>query len=273
MIDLHLHTTASDGTLSPTSLVRRAAAAGITVLSVTDHDTTAGYDEASRAARDCGVAVVPGIEITAVENSTDVHILGYFIDPRHAGLADFLVRQRADRLRRIATIAERLAALGYPVDVEPLIQEASQSGSRSVGRPRLAAALIAAGHVRDRDEAFDRLLGDGCPAFVARTGEAPEGVIRVIRAAGGIASLAHPGPLNRDHLIPRLAAAGLSALEVCHGDHDAAAERHYRGLADQHGLAVSGGSDFHGDDDRRACALGAVTLPHADFERLRSLVA
>lgn len=273
MIDLHLHTTASDGTLSPTDLVRRAAAAGITILSVTDHDTTAGHDEASRAARDRGVTLIPGIEITAVDQSKDVHILGYFIDPQHRGLAQFLVRQRSDRVRRIRTIGERLAALGYPIDVDALIEEASHAGTRSVGRPRLAAALIAAGHVRDRDEAFDRLLGDDSPAFVPRTGEAPEGVICVIREAGGIASLAHPGPLNRDHLIPRLASACLSAVEVCHGDHDEAAEQHYRALARQHGLAVSGGSDFHGDDDRRACALGAVTLPPGDFDRLRSLVA
>ena len=258
--------------LAPSQLVARAAAAGITVLSVTDHDTTAGYDEARAAAARLGVTLVPGIEVTAVDNRRDVHILGYFIDSHAPSLAGFLTRQRADRLQRVVRIGERLAELGYPVDVEPILQAAGCNG-RSVGRPQIADALIRCGHARDRDDAFDRLLGDGRPAFIARIAESPERVVAVIREAGGIASLAHPGLLRRDDLIPRLARAGLTALEVCHSEHDAVSERHYRDLAAEHGLLVSGGSDFHGDFGRRASALGVVTLPPLDFERLRAAAA
>ena len=271
MIDLHLHTTASDGTLTPSALVSRAAAAGITVLSVTDHDTTAGLAEARAAAADAGILFVPGIEITAVENARDVHILGYFFDPRSGPLAEFLARQRADRVQRVVRIGERLRDLGLPIDIEPLLEAATQNSGRSVGRPQIADALIRSGHVTDRDDAFDRLLGDDRPAFVPRTGVTPERVIDIVREAGGIASLAHPVLLQRDDLIPRLARAGLAALEVCHSDHDEPAERHYRELAGLHGLAVSGGSDYHGDTGRHAAALGAVTLPALDFERLRAI--
>jgi predicted metal-dependent phosphoesterase TrpH len=273
LIDLHLHTTASDGTLTPSALVSRAAAAGITVLSVTDHDTTAGLAEARAAAADAGILFVPGIEITAVENARDVHILGYFFDPRSGSLEEFLASQRADRLQRVIRIGERLRGLGCAIDVEPLLEAASRNSGRSIGRPQIAEALIRSGHVSDRDDAFDQLLGENRPAFVPRTGETPERVIAIIREAAGIASLAHPGLLQRDDLIPRLARAGLAALEVCHSDHDERAERHYRELASRFGLAVSGGSDYHGDTGRRVAALGAVTLPTTDFERLRALAA
>ena len=273
MIDLHLHTTASDGTLAPAELVARAASIGITILSVTDHDTTDGFDEASATAARLGVTLVAGIEVTAVENARDVHILGYFIDPHASPLAEFLTRQRADRVLRVVRIAERLRALGCPIDVEPLLHAAARHPGRSIGRPQIADVLIRSGYARDRDDVFDRLLGDAKPGFVPRAGEAPERIIDVIRNAGGIASLAHPGLLRKDDVIPRLARAGLAALEVCHSDHDADAERHYRELAAANGLAVSGGSDYHGDFGRRESALGRVTLPQADFDRLRALAA
>jgi predicted metal-dependent phosphoesterase TrpH len=273
VIDLHLHTTASDGQLAPAALVERLVTCGISTFSVTDHDTTAGLDEARDAAAGRGLTFVPGIEITAIDAARDVHILAYFFDPHHQGLSEFLARQREERLLRVARIGARLAALGYAIDTEALVREAEESGGRSVGRPRIADALIAAGHVRSRDEAFDRFLGANCPAFVPRAGEMPERVIDVIRAARGIPSLAHPIHLRNDDLIPRLAQAGLAALEARHGDHDAAAERHYRELASRYGLVVTGGSDFHNDHDPRGAALGRVTLPSADYERLCALAA
>lgn len=270
MIDLHLHTTASDGTLAPAALVARAADAGITVLSVTDHDTVAGIDEARESAAVRGLVLVPGIEITAVEGGRDVHVLGYFIDPHAAALACFLTRQRRDRIARVERIGERLREIGCAVDLAQLLHAAASQTGRSIGRPQIADALIQAGHARDRDDAFDRLLGEAGPAFVSRSGETPEFVIGVIRGAGGIASLAHPALLGQDELIPRLARAGLAAIEVRHSDHDEAAERHYREMAARLGLAVSGGSDYHGDDVRRATTLGVVTLAAADYERLHA---
>lgn len=270
MIDLHLHTTASDGTLAPADLVACAARAGLTILSVTDHDTTAGLAEARAAAAAHGVRLIDGIEITAVEGQRDVHMLAYFFNPRSKALARFLASQRADRIRRVEDMAARLRDLGASIDITELLERAARETGRSIGRPQLADALIAAGYAASRDDAFDRLLGDECPAYVPRRGASPGEVIALVRAAGGIVSLAHPGLLRRDGIIPRLAQEGLAAIEACHSDHDADAERHYRELAVSLGLAVSGGSDYHGDNVHRNATIGGVSLPAEDFERLEA---
>jgi predicted metal-dependent phosphoesterase TrpH len=268
LIDLHLHTTASDGALSPSALVLEARAAGLSIISITDHDTTAGSDAARALAPHAGLELVPGIEISAVADGRDVHVLGYFIDTAAPRLMAFLDRQREDRLRRVRLMGERLAALGVPIDIGPILADAACG--RSVGRPHIATALAAAGHVRTRDEAFDRFLGFGGPAFIPREGAAPGEVVAIIHAAGGIASLAHPGVTRRDDLIPALAAAGLDAIEVRHSDHDEATEARYRAVARARGMFASGGSDFHGATGHRISRLGVVTLPEADFEPLRA---
>jgi predicted metal-dependent phosphoesterase TrpH len=270
LIDLHLHTTASDGTLTPSALVSRAFAAGLRIIAVTDHDTLAGLAEAREAASAYGLRVIDGVEITAIEDHRDVHMLGYFVDTADAGLRDFLVTQRADRLRRVRDIGERLAALGLPIDVESLLAQGERKPGRSIGRPQIAAALVSAGHARDRNDAFDRLIGSDCPAYVPRRGATPDDVIDIVRRAGGIVSMAHPALTRKDHIIPRLASAGLTALEVRHSDQTAVAEQQYRTLASRHGLAVSGGSDFHGDTGHRAAMLGSVVLPFEDFTELES---
>lgn len=270
MIDLHLHTTASDGSLTPSALVARAAAAGLRIIAVTDHDTLDGLPEARQAGTVHGVRVIDGVEITAVEDRRDVHMLGYFVDPANAELRDFLSAQRLDRLRRVRDIANRLALLGFPIDAESLLAEGARTPGRSIGRPQIAAALIAAGHARNREDAFDRLLGNERPAYVARRGARPDDVIDIVRRAGGIVSMAHPALTKNDRIIPRLASAGLAALEARHSDQDALAEERYRALAAQHGLAVSGGSDFHGDTGHRAAMLGRVVLPVVDFAALES---
>jgi hypothetical protein len=268
LIDLHLHTIASDGLLRPADLVARAAAAGITTLSITDHDTTRGLNEARAAAAAHGVCLIDGIEITAVEEERDTHVLGYFLDPADRRLRRFLDRQRADRVRRVRDMAARLDALGVTIDPEPLIAGGLEEG-RSVGRPHVAAALLARGYVESWDEAFERYLGHGRPAFVPRRGTSAEAVIRVIHDAGGVVSLAHPGLSRADALVPRLAAAGLDAIEVRHSDHDPATEARYRSMADALSLAVSAGSDFHGDGARR-CALGLITMTEAELARLEA---
>ena len=269
MVDLHLHSTASDGDLTPTDLAARVAAAFLTTFALTDHDTTAGLREARAAAARLGLRFVDGIEITAVENGRDVHVLGYYIDPDHAPLAAFLERQRADRVRRLRDIAERLAALGCAIDTTAILEPAVRAG-RSVGRPLIADALVAAGHARNRDDAFARFVGETGVAFVPRRGASAVEVVRVIQDAGGLASLAHPGLTKRDDLIPALATAGLGALEVRHSDHDASAEARYRALAGAHDLAVSGGSDYHGEHTKRGHCLGTVVLPAEDFARLEA---
>jgi predicted metal-dependent phosphoesterase TrpH len=201
-----------------------------------------------------------------------VHVLGYFIDTASPSLRDFLTRQRRDRLRRVHEMGERLAALGAPVDVAPIAADAARG--RSVGRPQVADALVAAGHVATRNEAFDRFLQSGAPAYVPRQGARPEEVIAIIHEAGGLASLAHPGVSRRDDLVPALVAAGLDALEARHSDHDAETEARYRALARDLGILVTGGSDFHGANaGHRVSAIGQVTLPREDFEALRAFRA
>lgn len=273
MIDLHLHTTASDGRLAPTDLVALAAASGLTTIAVTDHDTTAGLPDARAAAERAGLRLVDGIEITAVEHGRDVHVLGYFFDPANEELRTFLHDQRADRLRRIREMSVRLASLGAPIDLEPHLTSAARQAGRSIGRPLVADALVEAGHVRDRAEAFDRLLAIGRPAFVPRRGAPVADVIRIVRGAGGVTSLAHPGLTGIDDAIERFAAAGLDALEARHSDHDPLAEARYRRLAARLGLALSGGSDFHADPSHHAAALGIVTLPVEDFATLEARAA
>jgi predicted metal-dependent phosphoesterase TrpH len=266
VIDLHLHTTASDGLLQPSELVDMAWRAGIKTMSVTDHDTVASVADVAAAASASGLGFVPGIEITAVHDRRDVHMLGYFFDPQDAEFNRFLERQRGDRVRRVAAMADRLAEMGKPIDREKLLTP--RASGRSVGRPMVAKALVKAGHVIDARQAFDQLIGEGKPAFVPRAGPEPADVISIIADAGGIASLAHPGLLKRDDLIPGMVEAGLAAVEAFHSDHDPAVTRHYLALANRLGIVVSGGSDYHGEKERRRAAFGTVGLSPELFQRL-----
>ena len=266
VIDLHLHTTASDGVCTPSELVDMAWRAGITTMSVTDHDTVAAVEEIAALTRDCGMSFVPGIEITAVHEGRDVHMLGYFIDSENAPFAEFLQRQRVDRVRRLSEMVDLLADIGKPINREKVLAKREAGGS--LGRPMVARALVKAGHVADMRQAFDELIGEGRPAFVPRVGPPPSEVIGIVADAGGVASLAHPGLLKRDDLIPALVEAGLPALEAFHSDHDPDTTVHYLALAERYGLAVSGGSDYHGEAIRRRSAFGRIGLPVEQFERL-----
>jgi 3',5'-nucleoside bisphosphate phosphatase len=272
VIDLHTHTTASDGRCTPEELVNRASRAGVTVLGLTDHDTVAGIEPTAAACAGVGIEFVPGIEITAIAGGIDVHVLGYFIDAASTSLESFLSEQRQRRLDRVQRIVERLAAHGILLDADAIIAPAVANPSISVGRPWIARALIAGGHVADTGEAFEKWLATGRAAFVPRLAARPEEVITRIHEAGGIASLAHPALVEHDDWIPGFAAAGLDALEAYHSDHDEDATVRYVGMADRLGLAVSGGSDFHGDDEYHGPGgPGSVALPRDRFDRLKAL--
>lgn len=267
MIDLHMHTTASDGVLSPSALVERAFDVGIRILSVTDHDTMAGIEEASGAALARGMKFLPGIEITAVDNRKDIHMLAYFLENEEKRLEPFLARQRSDRVRRAREMSKKLSKLGVSINIDEKILRCESTG-KVVGRPDVANALLAAGHVASVQEAFDRFLGDDCPAYVPRKGISPAEVVRVVTQVGGVTALAHPGLLKQDSLIPNLARNGLDAIEVYHSDHAPSDEARYLRLSEEHGLAVSGGSDFHGAHHRRAKCFGKIGLPRRRFSVL-----
>jgi 3',5'-nucleoside bisphosphate phosphatase len=270
MIDLHMHTTASDGRSTPDQLMRRVAAAGIRVCAVTDHDTVASLPHATEAASALGVRVLAGIEITAVSGGVDVHMLGYFFDPQHPELTGFLAEQREDRRRRVIEMLDRLESLGIVLPRARLLKQGPRTTGKAIGRPALARLLVAHGHARDIADAFDRYLATGRPAFIPRRGATPVEVVSLIRRAGGVSSFAHPGKLGLDDLLAPLAAAGLGAVEVYHPDHDAAAVEKYGAIARTLKLAVSGGSDYHGPRSGRAESLGQVTLPADAFDDLLS---
>ncbi len=282
MIDLHLHTTASDGRLSPAQLVARVKASRLTTISVTDHDTVAAIADVTTAATAVDIRVVSGIEVTAVDDGRDVHMLGYFFDPASASLAAVLERQRALRVSRVREIGARLAALGMPIDVESVLLAAAARPGSSVGRPQVARELVRSGYVTSVQDAFDKWLATGRPAFIHRTGPSPATIVDAIHEAGGIASMAHPGVTRRDELIAPLAGHGLDAIEVYHSDHAPEDIHHYQLIATRRGLLVTGGSDFHGDDPAeplakagraRRGALGVVSLPPADFAALEERIS
>jgi predicted metal-dependent phosphoesterase TrpH len=269
-IDLHTHTTASDGLLSPAALVQAVQAARLDVFSVTDHDTLDALADAEAHARTLRLRLIPGIELSAMwRKKVELHILGYFLDAMDARLLAFLRERREARRTRLQAMLNRLRALGMVVEAEEVLV-CAQDGN--VGRPHLARVLAQRGFVSSSDEAFERYLGEGKPAYVPRPDVTIADAIQVIHEAGGLASLAHPGLHNHDEAIPDLVAAGLDAIEVYHVVHTASQETHYRRLAERRGLLVTGGSDFHGAAGRDyGPAPGMPCLPEADFSRLQAV--
>jgi predicted metal-dependent phosphoesterase TrpH len=266
-IDLHCHTTFSDGDLSPDALVRRAIARRVGVLSITDHDSVEALP-AARAAAGTALELVPGIEVSTSSNGLDLHILGYYLDAENRELAERLARFREERSERMKRMVARLAELGIAVDLDDVLAIA---GHGVVGRPHLAEVLVREGHVENADDAFRRLLGAHGQAFVPRPTFPPAEAIALIRGAGGIAVLAHPGPGLVDSVIEGLAAQGLAGIEVWHPQHGALTVRRYQALAERLGLLETGGSDFHGEG--RSADLGDVTVPERAFHALKRAVA
>ena len=268
-IDLHTHSAASDGLLRPAELVQAVRNARLDVFSVTDHDTIDALAEVEIRARGLGLRLIPGIELSAFwRKRVELHILGYFVDPDNARLNSFLKDRRGARRTRLQAMLGRLRALGIAIEAEEVLAQANEG---NVGRPHLARVLVEHGIVLSSDEAFDRYLGEGKPAYVPHPDVSVADAIRVIHEAVGVASLAHPGLHNQDNAIPEMMAEGLDALEVYHAKHTPGQVTRYRRLAERRGLLVTGGSDFHG-----AVGLdygltpGMPCLPEADFFRLEA---
>jgi 3',5'-nucleoside bisphosphate phosphatase len=267
-VDLHTHTTASDGTYAPVDLVREAARRGVRILAVTDHDSVDGVAPAILAARDhAPLEIVAGIEINTEDPGGEVHVLGYFLDHQAPWLLDLLREFRAERAARVHRIAERLEALGHPIDAEEvfaLVQEGS------AGRPHIAQVMVRRGYVGTVREAFDRFLAAGKPAYVGHRKVVPREACEIIRRAGGLAVVAHPG-FHGDPpaMVRTLAATGLlDGLECYYAEHSPEQTAQFLGLCRELQLLPTGGSDFHGPRVR-AATLGLPPVPWEAWEALR----
>ena len=272
-VDLHLHTTVSDGALRPEELVRAASIAGIQVMAVTDHDSVDGIRDAERAASDLSIQVIPGIEVSASLDDNDVHVLGYFLDPGDRVLREALSRLQEGRVAQARSMVERLAELGCPLDWDRVMAIA-QGGS--VGRPHIARALIERGYVGSVDEAFSRFLRRGGPGYVEGQKLLPQEAVSLIIEAGGVPSLAHPiivgasdYRLDLDRLLPIMVEAGLEGIEAYYKGYTPEVTAFLFGLASRYRLVPTGGSDFHGGGVVADAELGAVEVPWETVERLR----
>jgi hypothetical protein len=271
---LHTHTTASDGGLTPGQLVARAVRQGIEVLAITDHDTTEGVPEALAEGNALDLTVVPGVEISTTNKTTEIHLLGYWIDLNDPDLQSLLVRTRKARRQRAKEMLTRLCRHGLVVEWERVLEHSAGGGS--IGRPHIAASLLEAGHVSSYDEAFNLWIGRGCPAYVERYKLEPEETVHLVKQAGGLPVLAHPyvysrngerkATLDLNHWLPRLQEAGLEGIEVYYPNYPRHACRRLLSLAVKHKLLITGGSDFHGG--LLGNGLGSVAVPWAAWEGL-----
>lgn len=266
-IDLHTHSIASDGALTPTELVARAAERGIRIQALADHDTLLGVAEAVAEGERRGVRVIPATELNTESEWGDVHVLAYFVDPHDAALEARLRELRENRGRRIDLMVEKLNALGYAVSLDR-VREIARGGS--LGRPHLAQALFEAGHVPTYDSAFETLISKDSPAYVSRVGLAPLEAVALVRSHGGVPSLAHPGTvIDLERLLPLLVEEGLVGMECYYASHTPAFTALCLRLSVRYGLVPTGGSDFHGRGDHGS-DLGGVFVPPECFASLET---
>jgi predicted metal-dependent phosphoesterase TrpH len=268
-LDLHTHTTASDGRLAPAALVALARQVGVTTLAVTDHDTTDGLAEARAAAAERGVEIITGIEFGCELPHGEVHMLGYLFDAEHPALRARLAWLREGRVERGREMVAKLNALGLPIRWERVREIA---GAGSVGRPHVAQALIEGGFVADTNEAFSRYLAWGGPAYVPRRRLTPPDVVALIREAGGVVSLAHPAHIpDLEDLLAPLVEAGLAGLETYYGEYDEPTVARLAALAARFNLVPTGGSDYHAREIKDHAMLGgSPPVPPDTIARLRA---
>jgi predicted metal-dependent phosphoesterase TrpH len=279
VIDLHAHTTASDGDRTPTQLVQRAADMGLAAIAVTDHDTTDGVAEALEAGKRLGIEVVPGIELSAEFEKGQCHILGYFLDPNDPALLARLRNVLENRDRRNGKIVGKLQELGFDITLEEV---SAVAGGDVVARPHFARVLVDRGYVRSMQEAFDVYLAKGAKAYVDRDRLTQQESIDLLHGAGGLAILAHPNNLNRDAAqteaeIARMQSLGLDGIEARYNRHTLEDNARYLALAERHGLLTTGGSDFHGLTVKPDVFLGHVEgdrpAPYALLTALKAAIS
>jgi predicted metal-dependent phosphoesterase TrpH len=264
-LDLHVHTTFSDGDMTPAEVVEYAKGLGLAGVAITDHDEVAGVDAALEAAgRD--FEVISGVELSTSDGKCDIHILGYLIDTRDEELLKYLEIFRDARRKRGIRMVGRLQEMGVDIGVDEVLEKA---GGGAVGRPHIAAALVENGAVDSVETAFKRYIGFNSPAYVAKYQLKPSDAFRLIRQAGGVGALAHPGTTRRDDLITDFMAEGMRAIEVYHPKHSENDIKRYLRLAEKLGLVVTGGSDSHGTRNKKL-QIGAYTVPRSVLEQLKN---
>lgn len=241
--DLHTHTTASDGALKPSELVRKAADKGLRILSITDHDTIKGYLEAKETAEALKIELIPGCEITALWKEKEVHLLAYYFDETDLELLNLLRNQKKARIIRMKAIVESLKKEGLDIDIDEVRAE---SGPGNLGRPHAASVLISKGYVASVAEAFIRYLSADKLKDIKTQYASIEDTIKVVRKAGGVISLAHPGPIYSQTEIDEIITLGVDGLECIHPSHNFNVQRTFKHLAESRNLLITGGSDYHG---------------------------
>jgi predicted metal-dependent phosphoesterase TrpH len=262
MIDLHIHSTASDGTLTPEQVVTRAQELGLRAIALADHDTVGGVEPALTAAKDTGLLMLPAVEISTDWQSTEIHMLGYFLDCNNPELLERLALIREAREGRAEKMVTRLRELGMNISYESVLERANGG---SVGRPHVAAELATRGYVRNQPEAFDRYLARDKPAYIPRYKLSYEEAIGIIRRSQGLPVLSHPGLVKDDRKVRGMLPA-LGGLEAYHTAHTAAQGQKYARLAREKGLLITGGTDSHGPGGSLPVEIGAVAIP--DWEQI-----
>lgn len=261
--DLHVHTNASDGTSNPEEVVKRASEAGLAAIGIADHDSVSGIEKALKVSKKYGVEVIPGIELSSELKETEVHMLGYLIDWHDKQFQNLLRIIQGTRMWRAGAMVTKLNALGINISFKEVLAEA---GTGSIGRPHIARVMLKHGYAKTWDEAFERYLRIGRPAYVGKYEMSPAEAIQAIRRIGGIPVLAHPVFSNIDDKLPELIKEGLRGIEVYHLKHDPAVSKHYDELARKYSLLITGGSDSHGPDE----PIGSAGVPYEYVERLKA---
>ncbi len=267
--DLHLHTSFSDGTFTPEELVLQAQKNGLSCIALTDHDTVQGCARAAAACAPVLIEFIPGTELTAEHDDTEVHILGYFLDTQNQTLLAKIAKFQAVRKQRIYEMVARINEIGVPLKVEAVFALAN---CESPGRPHVARTLVKEGLARNLDEAFERFLKKGRPAWVPKAKMSARESVDLIHQAGGLAVMAHPGLNRTDDIIPALVDAGLDGIECFHTKHSTTMAERYLGIADKFHLLVTGGSDCHGFSKARPL-IGTVRLPYEHVEKMKAALA
>lgn len=264
-VDLHIHTMHSDGSYTPAEIVRFAKENELETISITDHDSLNGFKDAYNEGKKLGIEVIPGVEISSDIGDHEVHLLGYFMEPDNEELERYLVFFRGERYKRAIRIVDKLRTLGFDITIDDILEEAQNS---AIGRPHIAQALLRKGFINSYYEAFNKYIGNGCPAHEKKVHISPQSAFKIINDAGGLSFIAHPGYMP-ENILKELIEEGVDGIEVVHPSHSPNQVKYYRGIANEFFLLESGGSDFHGGKREDEKNFGKFTVDNLAIDAMR----